>query len=75
MCTEWCLSLIHISFHNEKTPSFTVSPDKKIAHCFGSVSYTHLQSGVKKSEAIKNIAKEFGINKKEVYSFYHEKYD
>ena len=37
--------------------------------------YQKVQSGVKKSEAIKNIAKEFGINKKEVYSLYHEKYD
>ena len=37
--------------------------------------YEKVQSGVKKSEAIKNIAKEYGINKKEVYSLYHEKYD
>ena len=37
--------------------------------------YQKVQSGVKKSEAIKNTTKEFGINKKEVYSLYHEKYD
>lgn len=37
--------------------------------------YEKVQSGVKKSEAIKNTAKEYGINKKEVYSLYHEKYD
>ncbi|WP_390891555.1 SAM-dependent methyltransferase, partial [Gemella morbillorum] len=37
--------------------------------------YQKVQNGEKKSEAIKNIAKEFGINKKEVYSLYHEKYD
>ena len=37
--------------------------------------YQKVQNGEKKSEAIKNIAEEFSINKKEVYSLYHEKYD
>ena len=37
--------------------------------------YEKVQSGEKKSEAIKNTAKDYGINKKEVYSLYHEKYD
>ena len=39
------------------------------------IIYQKVQSGEKKSEAIKNTAKEHGINKKEVYSLYHEKYD
>ena len=39
------------------------------------IIYNKVQNGEKKSEAIKNTAKEFGINKKEVYSLYHEKYD
>ena len=39
------------------------------------IIYEKVQSGEKKSEAIKNTAKEYGINKKEVYSLYHEKYD
>ena len=39
------------------------------------IIYEKVQNGEKKSEAIKNTAKEYGINKKEVYSLYHEKYD
>jgi len=39
------------------------------------IIYEKVQNGEKKSEAIKNTAKEHGINKKEVYSLYHEKYD
>ena len=39
------------------------------------IIYEKVQSGEKKSEAIKNTAKEYGINKKEVYNLYHEKYD
>ena len=29
-------------FHNEKTGSFSVSREKQMYYCFGSVSYTHL---------------------------------
>lgn len=34
-----------------------------------------VRSGVKKSEAIKEITKKYNVNKKEVYNLYHEKYD
>ena len=39
------------------------------------IIYNKVKNGEKKSEAIKNTAKEFNINKKEVYNLYHEKYD
>ncbi|MGX7111777.1 16S rRNA (cytidine(1402)-2'-O)-methyltransferase [Gemella cuniculi] len=39
------------------------------------IIYKKVKNGEKKSEAIKNTAKEFNINKKEVYNLYHEKYD
>ena len=54
-------------FHNEKTPSFTVSPGKQFFHCFGCgahgsaigflMDYEHLEF----PEAIEELAKSLGI--------------
>lgn len=54
-------------FHNEKSPSFTVSPDKKIYHCFGCgvsgniisflMAYEHLEF----PEAIETLASQCGL--------------
>ncbi|MFA5878983.1 MAG: DNA primase [Candidatus Margulisiibacteriota bacterium] len=54
-------------FHGEKTPSFTVSPDKKIWHCFGCHESGNLISFIMKienlgfTEAVTSIAKKVGI--------------
>jgi len=54
-------------FHNEKTPSFTVSEDKQIFHCFGCHSggnvFKFLMDYEKVSfiEAVKSIADRLGI--------------
>jgi len=54
-------------FHNEKTPSFSVSPDKQIFHCFGCGKggnvFTFLMEHEKLSfvEAIKSLADRYGI--------------
>ena len=54
-------------FHNEKTPSFTVSEDKQIFHCFGCHSggnvFKFLMDYEKVSfiEAVKSIADRMGI--------------
>ena len=54
-------------FHNEKTPSFTVSPDKQFYHCFGCgahgtavgflMEYEHLDF----PEAIEELARQAGL--------------
>jgi DNA primase len=54
-------------FHSEKSPSFTVSPEKKLWHCFGCQESGDLISFLQKidnltfKEAIENIASYAGI--------------
>jgi len=54
-------------FHTEKTPSFTVNPDKQIFHCFGCGSggnvFTFLMKhdGVSFPEAVRSLARRYGI--------------
>jgi DNA primase len=59
-------------FHNEKTPSFTVSPSKQFYHCFGCgahgtvVGFLMEYSGLGFVEAIKDLAARFGMQVPEV---------
>jgi DNA primase len=54
-------------FHNEKTPSFIVSPDKGIAYCFGChqggdiFKFTQLVENVNFPEAVKILAQKTGV--------------
>lgn len=58
-------------FHNEKTPSFTVSPAKGIYKCFGcgkagnSVSFIMEHEKLTYPEALKYVAKKYGITVEE----------
>ena len=55
-------------FHSEKTPSFTVSPDKQIFHCFGCgtggnvFSFLMKQEGLSFPEAAERLARRYGID-------------
>ena len=55
-------------FHSEKTPSFTVSPDKQIFHCFGCstggnvFSFLMKQEGLTFPEAARRLAKRCGVD-------------
>ncbi|MDH3216255.1 MAG: DNA primase [Candidatus Krumholzibacteria bacterium] len=54
-------------FHEEKTPSFVVSPDKQIFHCFGCgrggniFSFLMEIEGVSFPEAVRELGKHYGI--------------
>ncbi|MBL8517076.1 MAG: DNA primase [Betaproteobacteria bacterium] len=55
-------------FHNEKTPSFSVSPTKQFYHCFGcgahgtAISFLMEYSGLGFVEAVKELAEGVGLN-------------
>ena len=63
-------------FHNEKTPSFTISPDKQIYHCFGCsaggnvFSFLMEHEKMSFSEAVQFLASKAGIVVKETKSDY-----
>src|SRR4051812_10142731 len=54
-------------FHNEKTPSFVVNPDKQIFHCFGCgvggniLSFVMLQERMEFPEAVRFLAEKLGV--------------
>jgi DNA primase len=55
-------------FHSEKTPSFTVSPDKQIFYCFGCgtggnvFSFLMKQEGLSFPEAVRVLGRRYGID-------------
>jgi DNA primase len=55
-------------FHAEKTPSFTVSPDKRMYHCFGCgaggnvIGFLMKVDGLSFPEAVKALAQRFGVS-------------
>ena len=55
-------------FHNEKSPSFSVSPDKQIFHCFGCgvggnvISFISKIEGIGFKEAIETLAERANIS-------------
>lgn len=55
-------------FHSERTPSFMVSPEKQIFHCFGcgaggnSINFLMKQENINFVEAVKLLAKKAGID-------------
>lgn len=78
-------------FHNEKTPSFTVSDDKKFFHCFGCgehgdvIGFVSKIEGISYKEATVKLAAEAGVTlpkktpkydaQQDLYKIYHKIYE
>lgn len=64
----------HCPFHDEKTPSFTVSPAKGIYKCFGcgkagnAVNFVMEHEHYSYPEALKYLAKKYGITVEETFA-------
>ncbi len=58
-------------FHDEKTPSFSVSEDKQLYHCFSckksgnAINFVEDTKGVTRQEALKYLAKRAGVDLKD----------
>lgn len=65
-------------FHNEKTPSFTVSPSKNIYKCFGcgkaggGVQFLMEHEGMSFPDAIRHLAQKYGIELTETKSSHYD---
>jgi DNA primase len=61
-------------FHQEDTPSFSVSPDKQIFYCFGcnaggnALKFLMLKEGISYPEAIRMIATKAGVHIPDAYN-------
>lgn len=68
-------------FHNEKTPSFSVSPSKGIYKCFGcgeagnAVNFLMSHEQLSYPEAIKRLAERYNIEVEETFSGTKEEYE
>src|SRR4051812_49904183 len=65
-------------FHNEKSPSFSVSPTKQFYHCFGcgahgnAIGFLMEYSGLAYPEAIRQLAEQYGVEVPETRARYEK---
>ena len=66
-------------FHNEKSPSFTVSPTKQFYHCFGcgahgnAIGFLIQHTGASFPEAVRSLASEVGLTVPEAQRSPHQR--